>query len=218
MSVIMWRGEILTLAKWKQELKCNIVFFSTFKKFHIAIWFWMLLEDVMEIRPILMPQVFIDQFFFIWGQQQCSMTSNQLKVGTYYYLKDLRHVYFTCWGLPYGKENHTLFVEDELNKALWNFHCSGLFIKSFRGQKLSRRKVQWLDLASRSWPTLIGLPLASAINIHYEILVKYLKLHLNSSSPNYSWFMQYMENYNGDGRFTPLPLGMHFELQHLENN
>jgi hypothetical protein len=69
----------------------------------------------------------------------------------------------------------------------------------------------------RLWPMLIGLPLASAINIHYEILVKYLKLHL-TSSPNYSWFMQYMENDNGDGRITPLPLGMHFELQHLENN
>jgi hypothetical protein len=59
-----------------------------------------------------------------------------------------------------------------------------------------------LDLASRLWPTLIGLPLASVVNIHYEVLVKYLKLCLNSFSPNYSWFMQYMENYNGDGRIT----------------
>jgi hypothetical protein len=58
---------------------------------------------------------------------------------------------------------------------------------------------------------LIGLPLSNVINIHYEILVKYLNLRLNSSSPNYSWFMQYMENDNGDGRITPLPLGMHFE-------
>jgi hypothetical protein len=46
----------------------------------------MLLEDVMEILPILVPQVFVNQFVFIWGHEQCSMTSNQLKVGTYYYL------------------------------------------------------------------------------------------------------------------------------------
>jgi hypothetical protein len=30
--------------------------------------------------------------------------------------------------------------------------------------------------------------------------------------------MQYMENDNGDGRIIPLPLGMHFEPQHFENN
>jgi hypothetical protein len=78
----------------------------------------MLLEDVMEILPILMPQVFIYQFFFIWGHEQCYMTSNQLKVRTYYYLKDLRRVYFTCLGLPYGKKDQTLFIEDEPNKAL----------------------------------------------------------------------------------------------------
>jgi hypothetical protein len=40
---------------------------------------------LMEILPILMPQVFVDQFVFIWGHEQCSMRSNQLKAGTYYY-------------------------------------------------------------------------------------------------------------------------------------
>jgi hypothetical protein len=75
-----------------------------------------------------------------------------------------------------------------------------------------------LDLASHFWPMLIALPLASATNIHNEILVKYLEPHLNSSSPNYSWFTQYMENDNGDGIITSLLLGMHSEPQHLESN
>ncbi len=101
----------------------------------------MLLEDVIEILPILIPQVFVDQFFFIWGHEQCSMTSNQLKVGTYYYLKDLKCVYFTCQGLPYGKEDQTLFIEDEPNKALRDSHYNGFFIKSFRGQELSKNKI-----------------------------------------------------------------------------
>jgi hypothetical protein len=60
--------------------------------------------------------------------------------------------------------------------------------------------VRQLDLASHLWPMLIGLPLVSVVSIHYEILVKYLKSRLNSFSPNYFWFMQYMENDNGDGR------------------
>jgi hypothetical protein len=32
------------------------------------------------------------------------MMSGQLKLGTYYYLKDLRRVYFACQGLSYGKK------------------------------------------------------------------------------------------------------------------
>jgi hypothetical protein len=31
------------------------------------------------------------------------MTSGQLMIGNYYCLKDLSRVYFSCWGLPYGK-------------------------------------------------------------------------------------------------------------------
>ncbi len=77
--------------------------------------------------------------------------------------------------------------------------------------KIQWNKVQWLDLASHLWPTLIGLPLASGVNIHYEIIIKYSKSHLNSSSTNYAWFMQYKESDNGDGRVISLPLGMHYE-------
>ncbi len=65
----------------------------------------------------------------------------QLKVGTYHYLKDLKRVYFACQGLSYGKKNQTLLIDDESNKALQKFHCSGLFIESFKGQELLRSKV-----------------------------------------------------------------------------
>jgi hypothetical protein len=63
-------------------------FFSSSQKNNIAIWFYMLLENDMEVFSMFMPQVFVDQFFFIWGCDQCSIMSNQLKVETYYYLKD----------------------------------------------------------------------------------------------------------------------------------
>jgi hypothetical protein len=38
----------------------------------------MLLEDVMEVHPMLMPQVFVYQFVFIWGCEKCSITSSQV--------------------------------------------------------------------------------------------------------------------------------------------
>ncbi len=161
----------------------------------------------MEILPMLMPQIFVHQFLFNWWHEQCSMMSRQLTTNTYYYLKDLKHVYFTCWGLLYGKESQTLFIDNELSKAFQNTKCNGFFIESFKGHKLPKSKVQWLDRVTCLWPTLIRLPLASIIRIHYEIIIKYSKLCLNSFSPNYSWFMQYMKI--DDGIISPLHLGMH---------
>jgi hypothetical protein len=55
---------------------------------------------------------------------------------------------------------------------------------------------------------LVGLLLTKTIGVHYEIIVKYSKLQLMSSSPNYSWFMQYMKSDNGESGITQLPLGM----------
>jgi len=46
------------------------------------------------------------------------------------------------------------------------------FLKDINCQK---KKVQWLDLTSHLWRTLIGLPLLRTIGIHYEIIVKYSK-------------------------------------------
>jgi len=47
---------------------------------------------------------------------------------------------------------------------------------------LSKNKVQWLGLASRLWPPLVGLPLAIMVQVHYDFMVKYSKPRLSSSS------------------------------------
>ncbi len=44
------------------------------------------------------------------------MTLSQFIVGSYYCLEDLNHVYSACQGLPYGKEDQTLFINDESTK------------------------------------------------------------------------------------------------------
>jgi hypothetical protein len=59
-----------------------------------------------------------------------------------------------------------LFIDDEPSKAFQNSKYNSLFV---RGHKLSMNKVQWLDLASHLWPTLVGLLLAKTIGVHYEI-------------------------------------------------
>jgi hypothetical protein len=98
------RGE--NIDSTKVEVKVGVQHFLThaFKKFYIGIWFCMLIEDVMEVLTLLLLQDFIDQFFFIWGHEQCSMTSSQLTTRNYYYLKDLSRVYSTYQRLPYGQE------------------------------------------------------------------------------------------------------------------
>ncbi len=65
----------------------------------------MLFEHVLQVLPLLVPQALVNQFFFIWGREQCTRTLGQHTKGTYYYFKDLHHVYFACQGLPYQIEN-----------------------------------------------------------------------------------------------------------------
>jgi hypothetical protein len=101
-----------------------------------------------------------------------------------------------------------LLIDNEPIKAFWNLKWNGFFIESFRRHKLSKNKVQWLDLTSHLWPTLVGLPLVRIISVHYEIIVKYSKPHLTSSSLSFIWFMQYMKNDNGENGITQLPLSM----------
>jgi hypothetical protein len=78
-----------------------------------------------------------------------------------------------------------LFIDDEPNKAFRNSKCNSLFIEFFKGQKLSKNKVQWLNLASHLWPMLVGLSLAKTISVHYEIIVKYSKPYLTFYFSNY---------------------------------
>jgi hypothetical protein len=133
----------------------------------------MLLEDVFQILPLLMPKTFVDQFVFVWGHEQCTTIRNQLTHSIYYYLKDLDQVHFTCKGLPYGDRDQTLFIDDELSKALRNLKWNGLFLEPLRGCELFKNKVQWLNLASRLWPTLKGFPLAKTIYGHSIVIMQF---------------------------------------------
>jgi hypothetical protein len=107
-------------------------------------------------------------------------------------------MYYNCHGLPNGKDDETLLIDDEPNKAFQNLKWSGLFLESFRGQMLSKNKVQWLDLTSHLWLLLFELPLAKTVCVHYDCMVKYFKPRLNSSSNNYYWFIQYIDIDDGD--------------------
>ncbi len=107
----------------------------------------------------------------------------------------------------YGIKYQMLFVDDEPSKPLQNSKCSGFFTKFLKKHKFSKNKVQWLDLASHLWPTFVGLPLATIIGVHCEIIVKYSKSFL-ISSPNCSWCMQYMKNDNGESDITQFPLSI----------
>jgi hypothetical protein len=75
----------------------------------------------------------------------------------------LKCIYYGCHGLPYGKEDQTLFIDDEPSKVLQNFKWNDLFLESLKGQMLSKNKVQWMDLTSHLWPPLVGLPLAKMV-------------------------------------------------------
>jgi hypothetical protein len=165
------------VGKAKMEVRVGVEDFlaKAFEKFYVTIWFCMKLEDVLRVLPMFMPENFMDRFIFIWGCEQCSKTIGQISLGSHYYLKDLKHVYDGCRGLPYGKEDETLFIDNELNKAIRNSKWSGLFLESFRGQMLLKNKVQWLDLASCLWPPLVGLLLAKTVQVHYDFMVKYSK-------------------------------------------
>jgi len=138
------------------------------------------------------------------------MTWGQLGVGNYYYFKDLSHVYSTCRGLPYGKEDQTLFTDDELSKAFQNSKHINFFLESFRRHKLFNNKVKWLDLALWLWLALIGLPFTSTIQMHFQTIIKFLKPRLNSYSSHYSWFVQYMKSDKVDCRIFQIPLGMFY--------
>jgi len=110
-----------------------------------------------------MLETFLEWFIFIWGHEQCSKMFGQISFGSHYYLKDLEQVYYACPGLPYGKEDQTLLIDNEPTKVFQNLKWIGLFLESFRGQMLSKNKVQLLDLTSCLWPTLLELFLVEMV-------------------------------------------------------
>ncbi len=92
---------------------------KAFEKVYITIWSCMKLEDVLKVFPMLMLKKFVDQFVFIWGWEQCSKTIGQISLGSHYYLKELKCIYYGYRGLPYGTEDQTLFIDDESVCTLW---------------------------------------------------------------------------------------------------
>ncbi len=151
---VVWHGNARmfgrNIDKNKVEVKIWMehLFSQVFKYFYIAIWSYMKLEDVLEVLPMLIFETFLEQFVFIWGHEQCSKMFGQIYPRSYYYLKDLKKMYYNCHELPCGKEDQTILIDDEPSKAFQNLKWSGFFLESFEGQMLSKNKVQWLDLAS----------------------------------------------------------------------
>jgi hypothetical protein len=80
----------------------------------------MLLKNILQILPLLMPKSLVDQFVFVWGHEQCTTITNMFTHLVYYYLKDLDQVHLACRGLPYGDKDETLVIDKEPNKALRN--------------------------------------------------------------------------------------------------
>jgi len=58
------RGSNIDINKVKTRVRVQHFLSWTFKKMYIAIWFYMLLRDVI-VFPLLMPHIFVDQFVFI---------------------------------------------------------------------------------------------------------------------------------------------------------
>jgi hypothetical protein len=78
----------------------------------------MKLEDVLEVLPMLMLEKFLNEFIFIWEHEQCSKISGEITFGSYYYIKDLKRVYYAYCGLPYWMEDQTLLIDDKLSETL----------------------------------------------------------------------------------------------------
>ncbi len=104
----------------KVEVKAKVKhFLSNFlKRFYVIIWSYMKLEDVLEVLPMLMLEKFLNEFIFIWEHEQCSKTCGEITLRSYYYIKDLKRVYYASRGLPYWMEDQTLLIDDKLSETL----------------------------------------------------------------------------------------------------
>jgi hypothetical protein len=110
--------EMLTRPKVEVRIGVEDFLMKAFEKFYVAIWSYMKLRDVLGVLPMFMLENFVDESIFIWGREQCSKMVGQISPMSHYYLKDLKRIYDGCHGLPYGKENQTLLIDNEFNKAI----------------------------------------------------------------------------------------------------
>ncbi len=145
-SVVLQRyarmfGRNVDKAKMEVITKMEDFHVKAFEKFYTAIWSCMKPEDVLEVFLMFMLKNFVDQSIFIRGCGQCSKMASQISPRSHYCVKDLKRIYYGCHGLPYGKEDQTLLIDDEPSKAFQNSKWNGLFLESFKGQMLSKNKV-----------------------------------------------------------------------------
>jgi hypothetical protein len=119
--------KILTRGKWKWKLESRISSLMLSIVFTLQFSFvWNL--DVLEVFPMFILIFFLEWFILIWEREHCSNTSNQISLGSYYYLKDLKKMYYNRHELPYGKENQTLLIDDKPSKALQNSKWNRIFL------------------------------------------------------------------------------------------
>ncbi len=87
------KGRNVDINKMEARRRVQHFFVHVFEKHYIAIWSCMLVEDIMEVT-LLLSQKSINQFVFIWGHEQCSLTLGQIMIGIYYYVKDFKSCVF----------------------------------------------------------------------------------------------------------------------------
>jgi hypothetical protein len=133
-------GKNLDVSKLEIRVGVQNFLVRAFKHLYFVIWSYLLLEDVLQILPMLMPKTLVDQFVFVWDVQ-CIITMGQLTRLVYYYLKDLDWVHLALRGLLYGDKDQTLSINDEPSKALWNPKWSELFLEPFKVHELFKNKV-----------------------------------------------------------------------------
>ncbi len=76
---VVWDGNARVFGRNINKSKMKVswrehLFFNTLKYFYIVNWFYVKLEDVLEVLAMFIPENFLDQFVFIWGCEQCSKT------------------------------------------------------------------------------------------------------------------------------------------------
>ncbi len=95
-------GRIIDKSKVEVRVGVEQFLSNVLKELYIAIWSYMKLEDVLEVLPMLMPKKFVNEFVFIWEHEQCLKTFGQITPGSYYYIKDLKRVYYLAMGYHMG--------------------------------------------------------------------------------------------------------------------
>ncbi len=133
-------GKTYMYPSWKFMLEYMISYLEHLNIFTFLFGHVCCQKISLKFLPLLMPKILLDQIVFVWGCKQCIVIMGQFAYLIYYYLKDFDRVHLVCRGLPYGNKDQTLFIDDEPSKALWNPKWSKLFLESFRGRELLKKR------------------------------------------------------------------------------